>query len=480
MVKTKRGLITSFIAVLMLMPAAGSFAAVTSVGEINVEGDDQGVVVADSTETLIVTLIIDRSQAEPGEDIRTIEIVLPDGFIADTSHLRSIRREGARMTVSSEVSGNSLRIVFATPISDFSNAEYQITFDCRTPGPLIPTVTFRVRLRNPEDSPIGEFIKPGQADGKVNNDDFTLDIIPNVPPAPVPRPTVKRDALGDNDVTVSWRESGDPDVIGYFIYRNNELLVDIDDPTTTVHVDVDVSEGLHAYSIEAYKTKNLKSEQSRIARISVHPDTASPQPPVGVEVASSGNAIAVTWTNSPSHDVTRYRVSFGGSPNQIKPPNNGEILGEILADAEKEDASIPNRQRYEFSDKRMLGVGIFFYAVTAIDEAGNESPIRERDIKQLRILDSPAPNPFAPLSDNPAFNRIVFPARAIEGAEGEFFVLIFDIDGAMVKELRGGPDDNELEWDGKDERGDVVESGVYVYQMQIGGSFKTGTLIVAK
>ena len=74
----------------------------------------------------------------------------------------------------------------------------------------------------------------------------------------------------------------------------------------------------------------------------------------------------------------------------------------------------------------------------------------------------------------------MFPARVIEGAEGEFFVLIFDIDGAMVKELRGGPDDNELEWDGKDEDGEVVESGVYVYQMQIGDSFKTGTIIAAK
>ena len=180
---------------------------------------------------------------------------------------------------------------------------------------------------------------------------------------------------------------------------------------------------------------------------------------------SAGNAIKVTWTRSPSLDVTRYRVSFGSSINQLSPLINGEILAD------------PIKAGYELSDNRILGIGIFFYAVIAIDEAGNESP---PSTAQHRILDSPAPNPFLPLSDNPAFNRIVFPARAIEGAEGQFFVLIFDIDGAMVNELRGGPDDNELEWDGKDEGGEVVESGVYVYQMQIGDSYKTGTIIVAK
>ncbi|MDE0502706.1 MAG: hypothetical protein OXI86_01405 [Candidatus Poribacteria bacterium] len=451
--------------ILTLIAATTSYAAVTSVGEINVVGDDQGVVVANSTVDLIVTIIIDRSQAEPGEEIQTIEIVLPNEFIARASSIRWIQRDGVNQTVSAEFGGNSLRVVFAQPIDDFSNSVYQITFECQTPSPVTQTVTFKARLRNVDGQPIGEFIKPGQADGKLNNDDFTLEVIPNVPPAGVQGLTVKRDAAGDNDVTVSWGESEDPDVIGYFIYRDGERLADVDDPSSTVFLDVDVPRGLRAYSIEAYKTPLLRSERSAVRRISVHPDTAPPQPPEGLTLTSAGSAIKVKWTRSPSPDVTRYRVLFGSSPNQLSPLVNGDVLADR------------NREDYEFSDNRILGVGIFFYAVEAIDEAENKST---RKVKQHRILDSPAPNPFLPVSDNPAFNRIVFPARAIEGAEGEFFVLIFDIDGAMVKELRAGPDDKELEWDGKDERGDVVESGVYVYQMQIGDSYKTGTIIVAR
>ena len=465
MTKTQRRFSTGLIPILMLISATSGNAAVTSVGEINVVGDDQGVVVANSTVALEVTLIIDRSQAEPGEDIRTIEIILPNEFIAEAAEIRWILRDGDRQTITAEFSGNSLRIVFGTPISDFSNSVYQIIFDCQTPSPIAQIVTFKARLRNPEDNPIGEFIKPGQADGKVNNDDFTLEVIPNVPPAAVLGLTVKRDAAGENDIIVNWRESEDPDVIGYYIYRDNELLFNIDDRASTVFRDIDVSPGVHAYAIEAYKTPLLRSERSRNWRVTVPSDTAAPQPPKGLALVSAGNAIKVTWTRSPSLDVTRYRVSFGSSINQLSPLINGEILAD------------PIKAGYELSDNRILGIGIFFYAVIAIDEAGNESP---PSTAQHRILDSPAPNPFLPLSDNPAFNRIVFPARAIEGAEGQFFVLIFDTDGAMVKELRGGPDDNELEWDGKDEGGEVVESGVYVYQMQIGDSYKTGTIIVAK
>lgn len=462
---THQGFITSFIPILMLIAVMGSDAAVTSVGEINVVGDDQGLVVANSTVALIVTIIIDRSQAEPGEEIRTIEIVLPNGFIPDAADIRWILRDGDRQTVAAEFGGNSLRIVLATAISDFSNAVYQITFECQTPSPVTQMVNFQARLRNLDDDPIGEFIKPGQADGKLNNDDLTLELIPNVPPAAVQRLSVRRDAAGENDVEISWNESEDLDVIGYFIYRDNELITNVDDRSSTAFRDIDVSPGQHTYTIEAYKTPLLRSERSRNRRITVQPDTAAPRPPETLTLISAGNAIKVTWVRSPSPDATRYRVSFGLSLNELTPLLNGEIL----ADADRDE--------YEISDNRELGVGIFFYAVRAVDEAGNESRPK---VKQHRILDSPAPNPFLPLSDNSTFNRIVFPARVIEGAEGEFFVLIFDIDGALVKELRGGPDDNELEWDGKDESEQVVESGVYVYQMQVGDSFRTGTIIVAK
>ena len=37
-----------------------------------------------------------------------------------------------------------------------------------------------------------------------------------------------------------------------------------------------------------------------------------------------------------------------------------------------------------------------------------------------------------------------------------------------------------LKWKGRNEDGEIVESGIYIYQVQIGESYKNGTLIVAK
>ncbi|MCS5612469.1 MAG: hypothetical protein NZ961_18765 [Candidatus Poribacteria bacterium] len=113
----------------------------------------------------------------------------------------------------------------------------------------------------------------------------------------------------------------------------------------------------------------------------------------------------------------------------------------------------------------------------AIDEAGNES---ERTIQKIRIFEKPYPNPFTPLSDDPDFNKVVFPKRTIKDAEGEFLVLIFNLNGILVKTLAADALMTKLEWDGKDESGVLVESGIYVYQMQVGSDTVTGTIILAK
>ena len=74
--------------------------------------------------------------------------------------------------------------------------------------------------------------------------------------------------------------------------------------------------------------------------------------------------------------------------------------------------------------------------------------------KKLRIFNKPYPNPFTPLSADEDFNQVVFPARAIEDASGEFTVHIYDIDGMLVKSLTALPGETKLTWDGRDEVGE--------------------------
>ena len=441
-----------------LLIANNNYGAVTSVGEINVVGQTRGVVPANSTVPLIVTLSIDRSLAEPGEEIKTIEIAMPSGFLTQSSYFKGILRDRNQIVARPVVSGgNVLRVELADAIVDFQNSIYEITFECQTPNTLILEAAFRVRLRNLQDGPIGEFIREGQADSKLNNDDFTLQVIPNVPPDPVIGFIAEADGTGENDVTLRWQKSGDPDVNGYLIYRDkDDSTINVENRSSTTFRDVNVPPGNHTYQIVAYKTLFLQSERSPIQTVNVSPDTAAPEPPTMLSITPSSDGVEILWKPSVSRDVTTYRITEGLT-----------TLAEINE----------LKTEYKFIDDRPLPTGSFTYAVIAIDEANNESIPLE---KRLRILDEPYPNPFTPLSPDTDFNQVVFPARTLEEASGEFTVLIFDIDGMLVKTLTALPGETELIWDGHDETGEIVESGVYVYQLQVGESFKTGTLIVAK
>ena len=470
------GLIVFFVACF----AVDGHAAVTSIGEINVKDDDQGLVPAGSTVTLIVTLSIDRSLARPvDEDIKTIEIILPAGFVVEPSNFRSFSRDGQQTGAVLEPVGNQLRIRLDNAITDLENTLNEIVFDGKAPNPTLAEdmtaeeVTFRARLRNLDDVPIGGFIQPGNTDGKLNNDDFTLQIIPNVPPEPVERFRGTRDAHGENDVTLIWQKSDNPDVAGYFIYRNDAPRIDIkveldSSRITEMFLDVNVVPGTHDYAIEAYKTPLLRSERSATVTVEVLPDTAPPQPPESLAVVESDDVINVSWTASPTPDVVKYRLFFSQQGKRLTP----------LINRDGRNVEITVEGSNAFVDERRLGIGVFIYAIEAVDEIGNRS---EQVSQVLRILGKPFPNPFTPLSDNPDFNRVVFPARAIEGAGGEFSVLIFNINGVLIRELKSAdPGVRDLEWDGTDEVGNFVESGVYVYQIQVGESFDTGTVIVAK
>jgi hypothetical protein len=58
---------------------------------------------------------------------------------------------------------------------------------------------------------------------------------------------------------------------------------------------------------------------------------------------------------------------------------------------------------------------------------------------------------------------------------------IYDITGALVAPLTVGPNpDSTLSWNGKDSGGTVVPGGIYVYQIDLGGTMESGTVVVAR
>jgi len=456
------------LAIFMYMPNANmnAIAAVTSLGEINVEGDEQARVPAGSTVTLIITLSIDRSLAEPGEEIKTFEIVMPNGFETKPENLKAVTRNSKNIeSATAEISGQFFQVVFGQQdiIADFSSSIIEIIFDAKASDIPGVKVEFFVLMKNLKGIAIGDYIKPGNADSKDNNNQFSLNIIPNKPPQSVVLITLKPNPEGENDIIVYWEVSNDTDVTGYWIYRDDSEPIKIAGREINQYRDINVSPGSHEYSISAYKTPLVKSERSNKISVNVTPDVAPPSPPLNFTINTVSDGVELKWLASPSFDVVRYIISFG------KLEENIQEIGSI--DAE------PGRQEYEETDNKKLSVGRFTYAIKAVDEAGN---ISENIFKKINILGKPYPNPFTPLSSNEDFNKVFFPKRALEDVEGEFSVQIYSINGMLVKELIANPGELELTWDGKDEDGEICESGIYIYQIKVGDSYKTGTIILAK
>lgn len=62
------------------------------------------------------------------------------------------------------------------------------------------------------------------------------------------------------------------------------------------------------------------------------------------------------------------------------------------------------------------------------------------------------------------------------GVSGDVKINIYDVQGAKVRVLEKGVNT----WDGKDDNGDLVESGVYIYQIKNPGETVSGTILVVK
>ncbi len=75
----------------------------------------------------------------------------------------------------------------------------------------------------------------------------------------------------------------------------------------------------------------------------------------------------------------------------------------------------------------------------------------------------------------PAFKDGINDEIEFENLVGkEFTIRIYDITGKRIKTLR-----NPI-WDGTDDDGDIVESGVYIYQLKVDGKVISGVIAVAK
>jgi flagellar hook assembly protein FlgD len=85
------------------------------------------------------------------------------------------------------------------------------------------------------------------------------------------------------------------------------------------------------------------------------------------------------------------------------------------------------------------------------------------------------PNPFNP-STTLSFSIPTGPTR-------DFSLRIYDVRGRMVRELDSGQIDagqHERVWNGLDDRGSSVASGIYHYRLEVGGESFSNKMVLVK
>ncbi|MBT5715116.1 hypothetical protein HOI71_28965 [Candidatus Poribacteria bacterium] len=426
-------------------------------------GDPTGTVPTASSPTLVLTLLVDRSQAEPGEEIKTIEVALPPGFAVTVDDVGAVKIEDAAVPFRAETSANAVRFVLDREIDNFLSSVIEIDFVVRTPDAPTAIATFGVILRSLSNAQIGDFVKPGEIDGNpANNNDYTLQVVPNIPPDAPTGVGVVADPDGENDALVSWNPVPDRDVQGYFVFRGDGATLEALGGDTVSFRDVDAPIGANEYSVAAFKSRLVVSERSSGTAVIVPPDTKAPNPVLVFSVAQDISGLRVVWRPSESPDVVRYDLVFGLTGG------SSELLDSRFAD------DLPEVGEFEFVHRQTLSPGRYIYGVLAVDENENVSPAREF---VLALLDRPNPNPFTPLGAAP-FNTVKFPTRAVADAVGDLVVRVYDLHGRQIWE--SAPSTGDVEWDGRRGDGTLAAGGVYAYQMELGGQFRIGSIVLVR
>ncbi len=192
----------------------------------------------------------------------------------------------------------------------------------------------------------------------------------------------------------------------------------------------------------------------------------APQNLAGVQTEAEG--LDLTWDANGESDLWGYRVHRGTDPGFV--PSSGNLIGTSVTP--------------EFFDDGWRWDGGFYYKVCATDVHENVSDYSLLEPATITgVPDAPpkAVNALAQNTPNP-FNPITSIRYSLEAAT-DARLAIYDTRGRLVRTLLNGPKTkggHTTIWDGKDNGGQRVASGVYFYRLEAGTFTQTRKLVFLK
>jgi len=163
-------------------------------------------------------------------------------------------------------------------------------------------------------------------------------------------------------IILSWPASPEPDVIGYAVERSSDdafrtrflLTANILEDTVFIDSLPAISQTTYGYVVYAIDGSNNRSRPSGMVKARL-PDQVPPLSPIMTGLEKVGNAVLIRWTRRSEPDLAGYRIY-----RSLNGPQ--DLAGQ--------DISFTN----SYTDT-LEGSGRYYYAVTSLDSAGNESPL---------------------------------------------------------------------------------------------------------
>jgi hypothetical protein len=195
-------------------------------------------------------------------------------------------------------------------------------------------------------------------------------------------------------------------------------------------------------------------------------DNIAPSVPTGLAIAyNTGAGNTLSWDPSPDEDFQYFRVYRSSDPDFT--PSPGTLVHGTIGT--------------EWSDPDYDGWSVY-YKVTALDFVGNESAPSGGGL--ATDVGGSAPRTYAlyPNVPNP-FNPTTFIRYDVPESGAKVSIRIYDVIGRLVKTLVEGVQtvgSKSVTWDGRDNGGRAVASGVYFYRLDAPGYTKTHKMVLMK
>lgn len=266
------------------------------------------------------------------------------------------------------------------------------------------------------------------------------------------------------ELTGGWNSAIDLEIEGNYLYVSDRQLgmkvFYIIDPSNPLFVG-SFENGDWIEAADVYGTRIYMAEQHIGVSIL---DFIPPPTPTAIhafDAQAAGGVVTLEWEVVSDDVIAGYRLYRRTEGAELRPVNTGALL---RPDAhEYIDTGVAPGKRYE-------------YTLAVVLEDGSEvtSHMVEVTVGAAALaLDQNVPNPF-----NPA-TTISFTLPSAARAT----LAVFDAEGRLVRTLLDGALEGgfkQAEWNGRDNTGRQVSSGVYFYRLQSGKHVLTRKMVLLK